>query len=105
MAVSSDGKMAITDYEVVKRFDGYTLCRFSLQTGRTHQIRVHARHLGHPVVGDKEYGYKSNKFKLEGQLLHAYNIEFIHPTLNKKLKFSVDIPEYFNKVLKSLKEI
>lgn len=105
MAVSSDGKMAITDYRVVKRFEGYTLCKFSLKTGRTHQIRVHSKYLGHPIVGDIEYGYKNNKFKLNGQLLHAFNIEFIHPTLNKKMKFNVDIPDYFNAVIKKLKEI
>ena len=105
MAVSSDGKMAITDYRVVKRFEGYTLCKFSLKTGRTHQIRVHSKYLGHPIVGDIEYGYKNNKFKLNGQLLHAFNIEFIHPTLNKKMKFTVDIPDYFKAVIKKLKEI
>ena len=105
MAVSSDGKMAITDYRVVKRFEGYTLCKFSLKTGRTHQIRVHSKYLGHPIVGDIEYGYKNNKFKLNGHLLHAFNIEFIHPTLNKKMKFNVDIPDYFNAVIKKLKEI
>ncbi|MBE5734072.1 MAG: RluA family pseudouridine synthase [Clostridiales bacterium] len=103
MAVVSDGRQAITDFKVIKRFSGYTLCEFSLLTGRTHQIRVHAKHIGHPIVGDKEYGYKNQKFNLDGQLLHAYKLKFIHPTKNKKVEFSCEIPDYFEKVLKSLK--
>ncbi len=105
MAVCDDGKLAITDYSVIKRYEGYTLCEFSLKTGRTHQIRVHAKYLGHPVVGDKEYGYKNQKFNLEGQLLHARKLSFIHPTTNKKVTFEASIPDYFEKVLKKLKEI
>ncbi len=105
MAVSSNGKDATTRYKVITRFEGYTLCKFVLETGRTHQIRVHAKHIGHPVVGDPEYGYKTNKFKLNGQLLHARKIEFIHPTTNKKMSFSVDVPEYFSNVIKKLKKI
>jgi 23S rRNA pseudouridine1911/1915/1917 synthase len=105
MAVCSTGKDATTRYKVIKRYEGYTLVKFNLETGRTHQIRVHAKYIGHPVVGDPEYGYKSNKFKLKGQLLHARKIEFLHPTLNKKMSFSVEVPVYFNNVLKKLKEI
>ncbi len=105
MAVSSTGKDATTRYKVLKRYEGYTLVKFVLETGRTHQIRVHAKHIGHPVVGDPEYGYKSNKFKLKGQLLHARKIEFVHPTLNKKMSFSVEMPDYFSSVIKKLKEI
>ncbi|MBO5851181.1 MAG: RluA family pseudouridine synthase, partial [Clostridia bacterium] len=69
MSVSNSGRNAVTEYKVLQRFEGYTLCEFSLKTGRTHQIRVHAKHLGHPVVGDLVYGYKANKFNLKGQLL------------------------------------
>lgn len=103
MAVSKSGREAITDYKVLKRFAQHTLCEFSLRTGRTHQIRVHAKYIGHPVVGDKEYGFKNQKFKLDGQLLHAYKLEFIHPTTNKLVSFTSEIPPYFEKILKGLK--
>lgn len=102
MAVSSSGRKAITDYKVIERSNGYTLCEFSLQTGRTHQIRVHSKHLGHPIVGDAVYGYKNNKFKLNGQLLHARKLSFIHPSTNNEVSFSAEIPSYFTNVLKKL---
>ncbi len=100
MTVVKSGRQAITEFKVLERFNGYTLCEFSLKTGRTHQIRVHAKHIGHPIVGDPEYGYKNAKFNLEGQLLHAKTLEFIHPTTGEKMSFSVPIPDYFEKVLK-----
>ena len=103
MAVSNSGRRAITEYEVIKRYENYTLCRFSLKTGRTHQIRVHAKHLGHPVVGDIEYGYKNQKFKLNGQLLHAERLEFIHPVTDERVSFSAPMPEYFTKILKIIR--
>ncbi len=103
MAVSKTGREAITDFKVIKRYAQHTLCEFSLRTGRTHQIRVHAKHIGHPIVGDKEYGYKNQKFNLEGQLLHAHKLEFIHPTTNKLVSFVSDLPAYFQKILKSLR--
>ncbi|MBO4594371.1 MAG: RluA family pseudouridine synthase [Clostridia bacterium] len=104
MTVSDRGRRAVTDYEVIKRYDGYTLCRFSLRTGRTHQIRVHAKFLGHPVVGDKEYGYKNQKFKLNGQLLHAEKLIFTHPSTNKVVEFTSPLPDHFTEVLGKLKE-
>lgn len=104
-AVSNRGKRAITDYKVVKRYEGYTLCEFSLRTGRTHQIRVHSKHLGNPVVGDKTYGPKKCPFNLEGQLLHAYKLTFVHPTTDEEMTFKCDIPDYFKKVLSKLKEV
>lgn len=103
MAVVSSGRDAITEFTVLKRFQNYTLCEFSLKTGRTHQIRVHAKHIGHPVVGDKEYGYKNQKFNLEGQLLHAKRLQFTHPTTGEKMVFESPLPDYFEKVLKSIK--
>ena len=103
MAVSKSGREAITDYKVIKRYAQHTLCEFSLKTGRTHQIRVHSKHMGHPVVGDKEYGFKNQKFKLDGQLLHAYKLEFVHPTTNKFVSFTSELPPYFEKILKGLK--
>lgn len=97
------GKLAITDYEVVKRYQGYTLCRFDLKTGRTHQIRVHAKYLNHPVVGDDVYGLKSNKFHLSGQLLHAFRLTFVHPSTGEEVTFEAPLPDYFAEVLNKLK--
>ena len=99
------GKRAITDYRVIKRYNGYTLCEFSLKTGRTHQIRVHSKHLGCPVVGDKVYGPKKCPFDLNGQLLHAYKLSFTHPSTGENVSFSCELPNYFQKVLNSLTEV
>lgn len=103
MCVSSSGRIAITNYKVLERFNGFTLCEFRLETGRTHQIRVHAKHLGHPIVGDPEYGYKNQKFKLNGQLLHARKLEFIHPKTQKKVSFECELPDYFQKIIDVLR--
>lgn len=104
-AVSFKGRRAITDYKVIKRYEGYTLCEFSLWTGRTHQIRVHSKFLGCPVVGDKLYGPKKCAFDLKGQLLHAYKISFTHPKSGEFLTFTCPLPEYFENTLSKLKEI
>lgn len=96
------GKIAITDYKVLQRNNGYTLCRFDLHTGRTHQIRVHAKYLNHPVVGDDVYGRKKREFNLNGQLLHAYRLEFTHPTSGERLTFYSPLPNYFVAVLNKL---
>jgi 23S rRNA pseudouridine1911/1915/1917 synthase len=96
------GKIAITDYTVIERQGGYTLCRFDLHTGRTHQIRVHAKYLGHPVVGDDVYGIKKQKFNLNGQLLHAYRLELDHPATGKRMVFFAPLPDYFTDLLKKL---
>ena len=105
MAVCPDteGKLAITNYTVKKRYNNYTLVEFDLKTGRTHQIRVHASYIHHPVVGDDVYGKKS-KFKLNGQLLHAYKLEFTQPTTKKHIVVTCDLPDYFENVLKSLEK-
>ena len=103
MAVTKFGKTAITDYRVLNRFKNYTLCEFSLQTGRTHQIRVHSKYIGHPVVGDAEYGYKNQKFNLDGQLLHACKLILTHPTTGKVMTFTAPLPDYFNKILSIIK--
>ncbi|MBO4989620.1 MAG: RluA family pseudouridine synthase [Clostridia bacterium] len=97
------GKLAITDFEVEKKFQGYTLMKFTLQTGRTHQIRVHAKYMGHPVVGDPVYGYKNQKFKLKGQLLHAAELTLVHPTTGETMTFHAPLPNYFTEVLEKLK--
>ncbi len=105
MAVSSQGRRAVTDYKVLKRYQGYTLMQFSLQTGRTHQIRVHAKHMGHPVVGDPEYGFKNQKFALNGQLLHACKLTLCHPSTGQIMTFEAPLPDYFENVLNKLKPI
>lgn len=105
MAVLPDGKgkIAVTDFEVVARFDGeFTLCKFHLQTGRTHQIRVHAKHLGHPIAGDPVYGYKKQKVKADGQLLHAYRLELTHPTKGDRMAFTAPLPPVFEGILNKL---
>lgn len=99
-AVSSEGKLAISLFKVVKRFKAHTLVEFSLVTGRTHQIRVHSAYLGHSVVGDPLYG-KAGK-KLNGQLLHSYSLEFLHPRSGEKLSFISDLPDYFSDYISKL---
>ena len=97
------GRYAATNFEVVRRFSaGYTLVRFRLETGRTHQIRVHCRHLGHPIVGDPVYGSKKQKFKLNGQLLHACRLELTHPKTGERMAFEAPLPAYFSAVLEKL---
>ncbi len=105
MAVLPDGmgKIAVTDYEVVMRFGvDFTLCKFELQTGRTHQIRVHAKHLGHPVACDPVYGYKKQKLKADGQLLHAWQLELTHPSTGERMKFNAPLPTVFREILEKL---
>lgn len=102
MAVLRDGegKIAITDYQVIMRFGSeYTLCKFVLQTGRTHQIRVHAKHIGYPIVGDLTYGYKKQKLGVEGQLLHAAALELTHPVSGERMTFNAPIPPVFEEIL------
>ncbi len=105
MAVLPDGKgkRAVTDFEVVARFGSdFTLCKFDLQTGRTHQIRVHAKHLGHPVAGDPVYGYKKQKIKADGQLLHAWRLELSHPSKGERMSFVAPLPPAFADILRTL---
>ena len=104
MAVVPDGRSAVTDFEVIERFGVYTLVRCKLRTGRTHQIRVHMKHIGHSVVGDKAYGIKNERFALAGQLLHAKEISFIHPETGGKVTFSCPLPEDFSAVLEFLRK-
>lgn len=100
---AAKGKIAITDYEVAARFgNDYTLCKFTLQTGRTHQIRVHAKHINHPIVGDLTYGYKKQKLGVEGQLLHAWQLELTHPQTGERMKFNATLPPSFLEILQKL---
>lgn len=102
MAVVMGGKEAVTHYKVLERYEQNTLVQFDLETGRTHQIRVHTKHIGHPIVGDKTYGFLHQKFNLKGQLLHACKLELVHPETKKKMIFDAPLPDYFEKVLKVL---
>lgn len=103
--VFTNSKPAVTHYEVVQRFEGFTHVRFRLETGRTHQIRVHSAYLGHPLAGDPLYGPKKVITELEGQCLNAGKIGFVHPESNKYMEFSVSLPEYFIKFIKKLNSI
>lgn len=102
MAVRKDGKEAITHFKVLKRWGAYTLLEVHIETGRTHQIRVHLSQIGYPVVGDAVYSNGKNPFGVEGQMLHAKSIEFMHPTKKEKLKIEAPLPEYFVEVLNKL---
>ncbi|MCD2345186.1 RluA family pseudouridine synthase [Clostridium guangxiense] len=99
MAVVKNGRRAVTHYKVLNRYKNNTLIECKLETGRTHQIRVHMAYMGHPIVGDPIYGYSKQKFKLNGQLLHAKKLGFIHPLTNKYMEFDSELPEYFKKVI------
>ena len=96
-----NSKNAVTHYEVIDEFGQFSLLKFNLETGRTHQIRVHSAHIGHPVYGDDVYG-KAVK-GVDGQCLHAKKIGFIHPKTNKYIEFDSKLPEYFTKILNKLK--
>lgn len=104
MAVNPDGKRAVTHYEVLEQYDkGVSLVKCTLETGRTHQIRVHMASIGHPLVGDLVYGYKRQKFNLEGQALHAKTLGFIHPRTKEYMEFKSELPDYFKKLLDKLR--
>lgn len=103
MAVVKDGREAVTHYKVIERFGDYTLVKCNLETGRTHQIRVHMAHIGHPLVGDNVYGYKKQKFNLKGQVLHAKELGFIHPTSGEYIHFDSELPKYFIELLEKLR--
>lgn len=106
MAVTyENSKNAITHYKVLNRYDGFTHLRLRLETGRTHQIRVHMAHIGHPVAGDYVYGPKKIIKSLNGQCLHAKHIGFVHPRSLKYIEFESDLPDYFKDFLNAIKKI
>lgn len=100
--VNTGGKDAITHYRVLKRFGNYTYVECGLETGRTHQIRVHMSHIGHPLLGDEVYGHKEKHFDLQGQTLHAKILGFRHPATGEYIETDAPLPEYFTKLLKML---
>ncbi len=102
MAVDPNGRAAITHYRVIQQYKEYTHVELILETGRTHQIRVHMRSIGHPLAGDEVYGEHSNP-KLLGQCLHAKQLEFVHPTSGETMNFSTQLPDYFTQFLQRLR--
>ena len=99
MDVDKNGKEAITHFKVIKRYQDFTLLEINIETGRTHQIRVHLSHIGYPIIGDDVYSNGKNKWNIEGQCLHAKCLDFKHPITGKELHIEAPIPEYFEKIL------
>ncbi len=106
MAADLSGKEAVTHYEVIKRFPGYTHMGFRLETGRTHQIRVHMASIGHPIIGDPVYGLKKGRFtNIGGQCLHAARLALTHPVTGERMSFSAGLPLYFTEILEKLERL
>ena len=103
MAVSKNGKNAVTHIKVLERFDGFTYIKVNIETGRTHQIRVHMAQIGYPIVGDTVYSNGKNPFGVEGQMLHSSKLEFVHPVTGKEMVLEAKLPEYFEEILNTLR--
>lgn len=99
MAVTKSGKQAVTHFKVLKRYPKYTLLEVKIDTGRTHQIRVHMAEIGHPVVGDMVYSNGKNDFGIQGQMLHAKSLDFKHPITGKQMHLEAELPQYFKSIL------
>ncbi len=104
MAVKKDGKNAVTHFDVIKRYKGYTYLDIKIDTGRTHQIRVHLAEIGYPIVGDEVYSNGNNPFGVKGQMLHAKSLDFIHPITGKEMHLEAPLPEYFKEVIDKLEK-
>ncbi len=103
MAVSKNGRNAVTHFEVIERFNGYTFLKVNIETGRTHQIRVHLSYIGYPIVGDSVYSNGKNPFGVEGQMLHSYKLCFKHPITGEEMNLEAPLPKYFEDVLNNLR--
>ena len=104
MAVSQNGKRAVTHYRVIERFKEYTYIECRLETGRTHQIRVHMASIGHPLLGDEVYSSRKGPYATKGQTLHAYILGFLHPVSGEYIETTAPIPEYFETILDKLRK-
>ena len=104
MAVTKNGKEAITHFKVLKRYNNYTLLQVQIETGRTHQIRVHLSEIGYPIVGDTTYSNGKNKWNIKGQCLHAKSLKFKHPITGKEMFLEARMPSYFEEILKELED-
>ena len=104
MAVNKDGKNAITHFKVIERFRNYTLLEVKIETGRTHQIRVHLSEIGYPIVGDEVYSNGKNPFNVKGQMLHAKSLDFKHPITGKAMHLEAPLPTYFEDVINRLEK-
>lgn len=102
MAVSKNGKNAITHFKVLKRYDKYTFLEINIETGRTHQIRVHMSQIGYPIIGDSVYSNGKNEFGVQGQMLHASKLTFKHPITKKEMNLEAQLPQYFLDILEKL---
>lgn len=102
MAVTPDGKPAVTEFKVLARFDGFTYVECKLQTGRTHQIRVHMTAIGHPLLGDTKYTARKNPFDIRGQALHSHRLTLIHPTTGLQMTFTAPLPDDMKIILEAL---
>ncbi len=103
MAITPDGKPAVTEFKVLERFENFTYVECKLQTGRTHQIRVHMAAIGHPLLGDTKYTARKNPFDISGQALHSHTLSLIHPTTAEKKFFTAPLPDDMTKILNKLK--
>ena len=104
MAVTADGKRAVTEFKVLERFKKFTYVECQLQTGRTHQIRVHMAEIGHPVLGDEKYSARKNPFEISGQALHSHTLSLTHPTTRERMNFTAPLPDDMEKILNCLRE-
>ncbi len=102
MDVTEKGKNAITHFKVLARSDKYTLLMVNIETGRTHQIRVHLSHIGYPIIGDEVYSNGKNEWNIQGQCLHAWKLKFVHPITGNEMELKAELPEYFKNIIRQI---